>query len=233
MLSFSNHKSDLVAGRAINGILYLAPHSVAGFKTVCASSSPGCRDACLYSAGRGAFESVQAARIEKTRRWFEDRGAFINDLEADIDRAIKRAKRKKLPLYIRLNGTSDLPALWTSLKRFSGINAYDYTKHPFKAYRKAIEQQHIDVNFSLDERDRWKVAQEYLEAGQRVAVVFDLKKSAPMIDEWRGVPVIDGDVSDLRPLDDNGVIVGLRAKGKARQDQSGFVFPVTNGVAIG
>jgi hypothetical protein len=35
--------------------------------------------------------------------------------------------------------------------------------------------------------------------------------------------VIDGDEHDYRPADDKGVIVGLRAKGKAIKDKSGFV----------
>lgn len=224
MLSFDNHKSSLSKGRAINGILYMAPHTIAGYKTVCASSSPGCRESCLYSAGYGAYSTVQQSRIDKTLRWFNDRGNFIRELEGEIDNAIKRAKKQSLPLFIRLNGTSDLPSLWTSLKRFSGFYAYDYTKHPLKAYLRAIEKQCVDVTFSLDERDRWPVAQEYIEAGFKVAVVFDLKRSDKMVDSWRGFPVIDGDKSDLRPLD-VGTIVGLRPKGFARHSTSGFVFP--------
>lgn len=52
---------------------------------------------------------------------------------------------------------------------------------------------------------------------------------------WRGFKVIDGDESDLRFLDEKGVIVGLRAKGKARKDKSGFVVrlrPVPEDVSL-
>jgi hypothetical protein len=35
--------------------------------------------------------------------------------------------------------------------------------------------------------------------------------------------VINGDESDLRFLDDPNVVVGLKAKGRARRDRSGFV----------
>jgi hypothetical protein len=35
--------------------------------------------------------------------------------------------------------------------------------------------------------------------------------------------VINGDESDLRFLDPKGVIVGLKAKGKAKKDTTGFV----------
>ena len=43
---------------------------------------------------------------------------------------------------------------------------------------------------------------------------------------FKGLPVIDGDKDDLRFLDPQGVIVGLIAKGKAKQDKSGFVIDV-------
>jgi hypothetical protein len=35
--------------------------------------------------------------------------------------------------------------------------------------------------------------------------------------------VIDGDTDDLRFLDPQNVVVGLRAKGKAKKDKTGFV----------
>jgi hypothetical protein len=37
------------------------------------------------------------------------------------------------------------------------------------------------------------------------------------------LPTIDGDRDDMRFLDPKGVVVALYAKGKAKQDQSGFV----------
>ena len=39
-------------------------------------------------------------------------------------------------------------------------------------------------------------------------------------------------MNDLRFLDERGVIVGLKAKGKARKDTSGFVIDVDNVIAI-
>jgi hypothetical protein len=55
--------------------------------------------------------------------------------------------------------------------------------------------------------------------GGNVAVVFADKLPATYL----GKPVIDGDETDLRFLDGKGVIVGLKAKGKAKKDESGFV----------
>jgi hypothetical protein len=52
-----------------------------------------------------------------------------------------------------------------------------------------------------------------------VAVVFE--KELPKVSLFR--EVIDGDIHDLRFLDKQGVIVGLKAKGKAFNDSTGFV----------
>ena len=52
-----------------------------------------------------------------------------------------------------------------------------------------------------------------------VAVVF--RKELPAT--YLGRKVINGDETDLRFLDEKNVIVGLKAKGKAKKDMSGFV----------
>jgi hypothetical protein len=44
--------------------------------------------------------------------------------------------------------------------------------------------------------------------------------------------VFNGDESDLRFLDPQGVIVGLYAKGKAKKDTSGFVKMVQAGPSL-
>jgi hypothetical protein len=44
-----------------------------------------------------------------------------------------------------------------------------------------------------------------------------------MPETYNGLPVYNGDESDLRFLDPKGVIVGLYAKGKAKKDTTGFV----------
>ena len=61
-----------------------------------------------------------------------------------------------------------------------------------------------------------------------VATVF--RKDLPKF--YKDVKVVSGDKDDLRFLDERGVIVGLKAKGKARKDTSGFVIDVNNAIAI-
>ena len=62
-----------------------------------------------------------------------------------------------------------------------------------------------------------------IKQGYNVATVFGLKKTEPMPDQYMGLPVFNGDESDLRFLDPEGVVVGLYAKGKAKKDTTGFV----------
>jgi hypothetical protein len=53
-----------------------------------------------------------------------------------------------------------------------------------------------------------------------VAAVF----SGDLPNKYKGAKVVDGDKSDLVMLYNKGVILGLKAKGKAKKDTSGFVI---------
>jgi hypothetical protein len=58
--------------------------------------------------------------------------------------------------------------------------------------------------------------------GKNMAVVFRRKADIPKT--FLGLPVLDGDKDDLRFLDKPNHVVALYAKGKAKQDKSGFVI---------
>jgi len=63
-----------------------------------------------------------------------------------------------------------------------------------------------------------------------VAVVCDTPAKQPKPAEWFGLPAIDGDLSDERWLDPQGVVVLLSAKGQARKQAVGwnkFVKPTS------
>jgi len=108
--------------------LHLAPFNLSG-KNVCSSATAGCSTACLNTAGRGIMHSVQAARIKKTRGFFEDRDGFLSQLYKEIQSAVKSATRKELKSCFRLNLTSDLPWENLAVKYFPRLQFYDYTKH--------------------------------------------------------------------------------------------------------
>lgn len=201
--------------------LHLAPANLSGFN-VCAGSSPGCVSACLHTAGNPVYMVNKAkARINKTRLYFEQREAFLCLLFEDIFWLSLRANKAGLDCGIRLNATSDIPWERVKFKGESvieycnrlGVTPYDYTK----IKKRAIDPQY-NLTFSRTESNDLDCV-EVLKAGGNVAVVF--AKGLPA--SWQGFPVINGDESDWRPGDERGVVVGLKAKGKARNDTSGFV----------
>lgn len=229
-------------GEALNfltGILYLSPSTLSGVGNVCPWAGT-CKESCLNSAGRGAFNSVQAARIKKTRWFFADRDAFMEQLFEDCKALISKAKRAGMLPCIRLNGTSDLafhrlvvPSKGlTLMELFPNVPFYDYTKSVKKALdnAKCLHAPNYSVTFSRDSASNESECAEVLRAGGNVSVVF--RDSLPATFFHR--PVLDGDLHDLRFLDRrakagrSGYVVGLKAKGKAKRDRSGFVVDASN-----
>jgi hypothetical protein len=217
-------------------ILHLAPADVSGYET-CAKRTAGCTAACLNLAGRGGMfkkgEStnvIQQARIRKTKMFFEDRITFMNLLVKDIELAIKQSKRMGLIPVFRMNGTSDLAFEKYEVVRngklfrnifaaFDEVTFYDYTKI---LGRKVADIKNYSLTFSAADGNDNDVAKAITQ-GYNVAVVFGIKKTLPMPETYQGLPVFNGDESDLRFLDPKGVVVGLYAKGKAKKDTTGFV----------
>lgn len=213
-------KSEAV-GNYLPFIMHLAPADLSGYNTC--PMAGNCKVPCLNTAGRGVFNSVQIARIRRTKMFYEQRGMFFELLRAEINLARKRAKKLGKILTVRLNGTSDIR--WevyhpyagnTIFQEFPDVLFYDYTKLP---NRRVGEIPNYNLTFS-DGGDNDTHVQQALHCGMNVATVF-AGESLPT--NWYGRPVIDGDTHDLRFLDPQGVVVGLRAKGKAKHDTSGFV----------
>ena len=203
-------------------ILYLAPVTVAGLGNVCPFASEGCKLGCLYSAGRGAFSNVQKARIRKTRLFFEAFDTFKEQLLQDIQRFQEGCEKEGTQACVRLNGTSDIA--WERLgimQAFPSLRFYDYTKSPIRAlqFAKGSLPSNYHLTFSRSEANEAQ-ALDVLKAGGNVACVF----SGNLPETYLGFPVINGDESDLRFLDSRNAVVGLKAKGKAKKDVSGFVI---------
>lgn len=232
----------------LTGILYLAPSMISGYQTCPMARAAGCEAACLYTAGRGGFNSVQRARIAKTVRFFEAREGFMRDLAVSIARVIEAGMYAGSVPLIRLNGTSDIR--WESvgvnidastaraIRRICGfditpgdypnihsvfpeIQFYDYTKIP---NRRDVPSNY-DLTFSYSGVISFqRYAARAIESGARVAAVFRTRASIPA--EFQGLRTIDGDDTDVRHIEPRGVIVALYAKGAARRDTSGFVVDV-------
>jgi len=217
-------------------ILHLAPASLSGHNT-CPKATPGCISACLNTAGRGGMfkkgentNTIQKARIRKTNLFFDNRDLFMELLVKDINLAIKQSAKAGLVPVIRLNGTSDIswekyPVTMGNVTysnifaAFGFVTFYDYSK---VLGRKVNHISNYSLTFSAADGNDNDV-REAIKQGYNIAVVFGIKKTLPMPDTYLGLPVYNGDESDLRFLDPKGVIVGLYAKGKAKKDTSGFV----------
>ena len=203
-------------------VLHLAPANVSGYE-VCPGASDGCRAACLHYAGNPAHANAKTkARIARTKMYFEDREAFMEQLVKEIATHVKRAARLGLQPAVRLNGTSDI--VWERKKcagkanvmeHFPELQFYDYTK----LYR-PVDISNYHLTFSLSEKNVDK-AKSAIAAGWNVAAVF----AGGLPEQYLGLPVIDGDETDYRPADPQGCVVGLKVKGvKGKADESGFVL---------
>lgn len=205
----------------LTGILYLAPANESG-KNLCPHASAGCKAACLYTAGRGAFDTIKKARLNKTLAFLNDRKSFAMELKKDIASIAKKANKKGMTPCIRLNGTSDIP--WHNVENIMqenpSIQFYDYTPNPFRMlqFLNGELPENYHLTFSRKE-DNEEFVDKILEKGGNVAVVF--RKELPQT--WKGKKVVNGDETDLRFLDEKNVVVGLKAKGKGRKNQSGFI----------
>jgi len=217
-------------------ILHLAPASLSGHNT-CPKATEGCKAACLNTAGRGGMfkrgestNTIQQARIRKTKLFYSDREQFMALLVKDIELAIKQSARLGLIPVFRLNGTSDLSwekypvkmgnVIYSNIfNAFGFVQFYDYTK---VLGRKVSGISNYHLTFSAADGNDADVLSA-IQQGYNIATVFGIKKTLPMPESYLGRPVFNGDESDLRFLDPKGVVVGLYAKGKAKKDTSGFV----------
>ena len=207
-------------------ILHLAPSDLSG-KNTCPKATKGCIAACLNTAGRGGMfkrgettNVIQKARIRKTEYFFADREAFMDDLVSDIMRAVNYARRKGLTPVFRLNGTSDLswekyPTRYGAdniFAQFPTIQFYDYTK---VLGRKVSHIENYHLTFSKADGNDADVAEALLQGMSVVAVYDEIPADVPSADE-----------TDLRFLDPRGIMLGLKAKGRAKKDYSGFVIRI-------
>ena len=218
-------------------ILYMAPHKQNSLgKNLCPNASEGCAAACLYKSGFGGiYDSVQQGRIRKAEFFLNDREAFLLYLKNEITKLKAKHDKKGEKLCIRLNGTSDLPYEnllvegKNLMEHFSDIQFYDYTKSPQRMQKFVSGELPTNYHLTFSRSETNDLDSEVvLGNGGNVAMVFsELPKT------YKGFKVINGDESDLRFLDEENVIVGLKYKkltGKGSNNskafESGFAIEV-------
>ena len=218
-------KSDESGMGYLSCIMYLAPYKLSGYNT-CSAATEGCIKGCLNTSGRGRTNSVQEARIRRTKMFFEERLSFIATLRFEVAKFVRKCNKLGKKPAIRLNGTSDI--MWESvlpelIREFPEVQWYDYTKIFKRMVRfcRGEFPKNYHLTFSKSELNL-EECQAILQLGGNVAVVFR-NKNLPQ--SYLGSPVHNADETDLRFLDKPGV-QGLYAKGKAKRDDSGFVMDV-------
>jgi hypothetical protein len=207
-------------------ILYLAPAMQSGEQLCPMATLAQCDLACLFTAGRGAMSSVFFSRLRKALFWAQYRTEFLALLTKEIVNLEKQAaKDGDWKLLVRLNGTSDIR--WENygiIQSLPKTQFYDYTKI---ANRKNIPANY-DLTFSYSGVAAYQpFVKQAIKNNMRLAVVF---RSRSIVEEmlakaqtFLGLPVVDGDDTDVRVLDPMGSVVALYAKGKAKKDTTGFV----------
>ena len=202
--------------------LNLAPYNLSGYQ-VCPMASQGCASACLHTAGNPVFQAQKdKGRINRARFYMQDRDKFMTQLTRELVNFVKWCDKNKKIGVVRLNTTSDIS--WENynlFEKFPMLQFYDYTKIQKRALKFARGEYppNYHLTYSLNE-DNYDKAVEVLNEGGNIAVVF--RKDLP--DTFMGKKVVNGDLHDLRYLDPKNVVVGLKAKGKAKTDYSGFVM---------
>lgn len=200
-------------------VIYLAPAKQSGYNA-CSHSTPECRLGCLNTSGRSGMDitcgklMVYNCRNKKTRLFYEQPEYFMAWMIAEILFYQRKAIKDGYAFSIRLNGTSDID--WQNVKVngqsifeiFNQVQFYDYTKNINK-YLDCPANYHITYSYT---GRNWLLCEDLLNTGQNIAIVFNISKKQPLPLTYKGYQVINGDLTDYRPYDDKGCIVGLQWK---------------------
>ena len=206
--------------------LNLLPHkNTIGGKTVNLCPWAGkCSDPCVGKGGHFGMKNGTAYHKQymNTLLFTHERELFFTRLVQDLKQVAKIQAKKNKKVAIRLNAYSDLNFHKLSkrylkeciFEMFLDIQFYDYTKDVKKFVENNKSNYHL--TYSHDEKGKF--------FGSNTAVVFEeLPKT------YKGLPVFDGDITDLRFLDPENHIIGLKFKGsKAKllsSIGSGFCIP--------
>jgi hypothetical protein len=253
LLTLGNQKTAKGEKRGyLTAVLHLAPYTLSGTNLCANAALAECWIPCLNTAGRGGiadggmvtFETietntrtntVQRARLNRSRWFNNDRASFLDQLQHEIALCETWCRENNYTLCVRLNGTSDIRYEDLAVREFPHIFAafpdvqfYDYTKLANR--RRALGIPNYALVFSYSHAPAFapqvlKALQTY-GAAVNIAVVFAGKLPAHFL----GRRVVSGDESDLRFLDPAGVVVGLTAKGNARTRGGSFVVPAQGAI---
>lgn len=223
LLTYAEAQHKLKKSKIYTAGLTIQHADVSGVET-CAWRGH-CTSVCVLDNGNGRYDSVQKARNIKTQFLAKYPREFMVILGSEIQK-LSNIHEKVL---IRLNTNSDirwhmvLPGIANGAPELPNVFFYDYTKNPAILITNGMVGKRYRMVYSVNENsDLGKVAS-FIERGGTAAIVTNRSKNSKVLDEYLGLPVIDGDKHDDR-YHESGVWVDLAAKGKARKMPNlGFV----------
>lgn len=250
--SFLTENFKLEKGKKAAGIepgyskgVALLPHRLAGEYSkrnlpmagqgLCVGSSRACRETCLVYSGKNPIVDEHGkAKLVRTEALILEPEAWTRMFVAAIEKHIVDSYESKDRPYIRPNLLSDIPWEMVCPELFEGyfdrrklggrmrdtrLSLYDYTKVP----RRDVSGINYDLTFSFSGvNEDWCLDE--LKRGRRVAVVYWLRDKGDSVTRkvWNGYKVFDGDKHDMRPLDPDGVVIGLTYKVVYKRLKSGL-----------
>lgn len=226
----------------------LLPHKLAGEYSkrklpmaglgLCVGSNRACRETCLVYSGKNPIVDKDGkAKLVRTEALLLEPEAWIRMWISAIEKHIRKAWKEEAVPYVRPNILSDIPWELVCPDLFGYFNRrtidgrmkntkikfYDYTK----VARRQVKHLNYDLTFSFS-GDNEALCLDELKRGHRVAVVYWLRdpKDSVTRKRWNGYRVIDGDLHDMRPLDPDDVVVGLKYKVSFRSSETGQLVRV-------
>jgi len=192
----------------LNRAYTLSLNLSAGAAHLCVNTA-ACEDMCVTNESYRARQwGIQHARYVKSMFLVQHPREFGALLMAEAESVL----RSHPDAMARPNCNQDVA--WESVFPWlpDVIPLYDYTK---RLNRVGWLHHQYRTTYSATNATRETTVRRLIERGDTVTMVFPLKKHQ-LPEQWRGIPIVDGDVSDDRFNDPTGVIVGLSAKGKLR-----------------
>jgi hypothetical protein len=203
----------------MTGIISFLPGDLSGYE-VCGARTEHCFEHCLsHSTYFMRFKANYAARLKRTKFFFENRQEFMNQLYKETEKFLKKAEKNNLKPCIRPNGGQDI--WWETetnyIQDFPQIQFYDYTKWPVpKRLPGCPDNYYLLYSFNGVNKT---ACLHHLRGGINVAIPTNNKEEAAKVWLKRGFKSVDGDISDLRFLDPSPRVVLLSPKGTLRKKE--------------
>ena len=202
-----------------------------------------CREVCLITSGNPIYlDNKIKCRIRRNNAFINDYSIFLRYLVINCFRHYSK-NRNVEKVGFRLNGVSDYAWEDFSIKLTAedtdyiqkamdlndnkllknSVQFYDYSKRIDRNFSKI---KALNYHITLSHGSKHDTFKKALELGLNYAAAFNLKKSQqlPTKFEYRGksLNVIDGDITDFRPLDNSNKtnIVGLHFKIVVNKDNA-------------